>query len=297
MVHKTVLLQEAISGLEIKSGDVFFDGTLGGGGHSEAVFGTWGSSVKVIAADLDEDAIARATERISKIKNDFTAYRSNFRNVDQVLDRAGVQNADRILLDLGLSSNQFEDSGRGFTFQKDEPLLMTFKKELGEEDITAREIVNTWNEEHIVDILRGYGEEQFAEKIAKKICDEREKKPIETTFDLVRVVEEATPVWYHKRKIHPATKTFQALRITVNDEIRSLEEGLKKGFERLNPGGRMAIISFHSMEDRIVKNFFRDKAKEGLAKIITKKPIVPSKEEVQENRRSRSAKLRIIQKN
>jgi 16S rRNA (cytosine1402-N4)-methyltransferase len=208
-----------------------------------------------------------------------------------------VAHADKILLDIGLSSNQFEQSARGFSFQKDEPLIMSFKKDLKETDLTAREIVNTWDEVNIQTILEGYGEEQFAWKIAKAIVARRQENPIETTFDLVEIIKLATPKFYHHKKIHPATKTFQALRITVNDEIESLKEGVSKGFNILNRGGRMAIISFHSLEDRIVKQFFKDKQTKDEGMLITKRPIVPTEEEIKENPRSRSAKLRVIQKN
>jgi len=206
------------------------------------------------------------------------------------------------LLDIGLSSNQFEDSGRGFSFQKDEPLIMSFKKNLSEDlpaqvgDLTAKEIVNTWELENISTILKGYGEEQFAWKIAKAIVARREEKPIETTFDLVEIIKTATPKWYHTRRIHPATKTFQALRITVNDEIESLKQGIRVGFDRLRSGGRLAVISFHSIEDRAVKQFFKSLIVSGEASIVNKKPIIPTDNEIAENPRSRSSKLRIIQK-
>lgn len=296
MIHKTVLLKEAIDGLEIKKGEIFVDGTLGGGGHSEEVCKRFGDSVVMIGIDLDPDAIARTQARLSSYKCNIRFALGSFRNIDTILDSLGVAQVDKILLDIGLSSNQFEDSGRGFSFQKDEPLIMSFKKDLTEGDLTAREIVNTWDMENIQAILEGYGEEQFAWKIAKAIVARREEKSIETTFDLVEIIKIATPKFYHHRKIHPATKTFQALRITVNDEIQSLKDGVTKGFERLRSGGRLAVISFHSLEDRAVKQFFKSIDVRGEAKTITKKPIVPSLEEVAENPRSRSAKLRIIEK-
>lgn len=296
MTHKSVLLHEAIDGLAIKSGDIFVDGTLGGGGHSEEVCNRFGESVVMIAIDLDPDAISRATSRLSSLNCNIRYAQGSFRNIDLTLDSLGVAQVDKILLDIGLSSNQFEDSGRGFSFQKDEPLIMSFKKDLGEDDLTARKIVNNWDEENIKAILSGYGEEQFAWKIAKAIVERREERPIETTFDLVEVIKSATPSFYHHRKIHPATKTFQALRITVNDEIESLKEGVRKGFERLNPNGRLAVISFHSLEDRVVKQYFNKVEEEGLGKKITKKPTIPNTEEVLENPRARSAKLRIVQK-
>lgn len=296
MQHKTVLLQEAIDGLEIKNGDIFVDGTLGGGGHSEEVCNRFGDSVVMIGIDLDPEAISRTKLRLSSHNCNIRYAQGSFRNIDTILDSLGVAQVDKILLDIGLSSNQFEDSGRGFSFQKDEPLIMSFKKDITEEDLTAKEIVNTWDLENLVAILKGYGEEQFAWKISKAIVARRELKPIETTFELVEIIKIATPKWYAHRKIHPATKTFQALRITVNDEIESLKEGVQKSFEKLNPKGRLAVISFHSLEDRVVKQFFKKLSSEDRGITTSKKPITPTKEEIEENPRSRSAKLRIIKK-
>lgn len=296
MIHKSVLLKESIDGLEMKNGDIFVDGTLGGGGHSEEVAKRFGSAVVMIGIDLDPEAIERTKERLSPYKLKIHYAQDSFRNIESVLKSLNFSKVDKILLDVGLSSNQFEDSGRGFSFQKDEPLIMSFKKDLKEEDLTAREIVNTWDLENISTILKSYGEEQFAWKISKAIVGRREEKPIETTFELVEIIKMATPKWYHLRKIHPATKTFQALRITVNDEINSLKEGVTKGFEVLNSGGRLAVISFHSLEDRVVKQFFKSREKDGQAEIINKKIITPTLEEISVNPRSRSAKLRIIKK-
>jgi 16S rRNA (cytosine1402-N4)-methyltransferase len=296
MIHKTVLLQEAIDGLDIKNGDIFVDGTLGGGGHSEEVAKRFGDSVVMIGIDLDPEAISRASARLSSLNSNVKYLQGSFRNIDTLLNSVGVTKVNKILLDIGLSSNQFEDSGRGFSFQKDEPLIMSFKKELKPEDLTAREIVNTWELENIATILSAYGEEQFSWKIAKAIVARREIKSIETTTDLVEIIKIATPKWYHHKKIHPATKTFQALRITVNDEIESLKDGVTNGFELLEKDGRLAVISFHSIEDRIVKNFYKEKVDEGVGKILTKKPIIPTETEIKVNPRSRSAKLRIIQK-
>lgn len=309
MIHKTVLLQEAIDGLDIKSGDIFVDGTLGGGGHSEEVAKRFGDSVVMIGIDLDPEAIERASARLSLLKPNIQYIQGSFRNIDSLVEQVKIEKVDKILLDIGLSSNQFEDSGRGFSFQKDEPLIMSFKKELKPDlpadathqalqagDLTAKEIVNTWDLENIATILSGYGEEEFSWKIAKAIVATRAIKPIETTTDLVEIIKTATPKWYHHKRIHPATKTFQALRITVNDEIESLKDGVKRGFDVLRKGGRMAVISFHSIEDRVVKNFYKEKSEEGVGKIITKKPIIPTDEEIRENPRARSAKLRIIEK-
>lgn len=296
MTHVSVLLNESVDGLEIKPGDVFVDGTLGGGGHSEEVCNRFGNAVVMIGIDLDPDAISRASSRLASKECNFKAVQGSFRNIDSLVASLGFHNVDKILLDIGLSSNQFEDSGRGFSFQKDEPLIMSFKKELTEDDLTAREIVNDWDEENIRAILEGYGEEQFAWKIAKAIVERRAVKPIETTFELVDIVKSATPKFYHHRKIHPATKTFQALRITVNDEIGSLKDGISKGWQILNKSGRIAVISFHSLEDRVVKQFFREREDEGKGRRITKKPILPTEVEIRENPRARSAKLRILEK-
>ena len=207
-----------------------------------------------------------------------------------------MDKVDRILLDLGIRSDHIESSGRGFTFKRDEPLLMTFSKDSDEGLFTAIEILNEWDEGNIVEILNGYGEEEYAKKIAKAIVSERKVKPIRTTFHLVEVISSAVPYKYKNRKIHFATKTFQALRIAVNDEIAVLREGLRKSFERLSPNGRLVVISFHSLEDRAVKRFFKEKEEEGEGEMITKKPITPSAKEVAENPRSRSAKLRVIKK-
>lgn len=297
MSHISVLLKESIDSLDIKKGEVFVDGTLGAGGHSEEVARRFGQGVVMIALDLDPDAITRSKKRLSKYKLNIRYVEDSFRNIKSILKKLKLEKVDKILLDIGLSSNQFEDSGRGFSFQKDEPLIMSFRKKVSKEDLTAREIVNTWDAENIATILKNYGEEQFGWKIAKAIVARRESEPIETTFDLVEIIKVATPKWYHHRKIHPATKTFQALRITVNDEIRSLREGLSDGFEMLSSGGRLAVVSFHSLEDREVKRFIKEKEKNSSGKSLTKKPVTPGKDEVSENPRSRSAKLRVLVKN
>ncbi len=297
MTHVSVLLHESIDSLNIQKGDIYVDGTLGGGGHFEEVAKRFGNDVVMIGIDLDPEAIVRTKKRLTSYSLKQVHYvQDSFKNIGRILESLNISKVDKILLDIGLSSNQFEESGRGFSFQKNEPLLMTFKKDITEEDLTAREIVNTWDLENIVAILRGYGEEEFAWKIAKAIVARREERPIETTFDLVEIIKIATPKWYHSRRIHPATKTFQALRITVNNEIENLKQALRDGFEKLNPKGRIAVISFHSLEDREVKNFFRDKDDEGLGKRINKKPILPSEQEINENPRSRSSKLRILEK-
>ena len=295
-MHKPVLLHEAVEALGLSEGKVFLDGTLGSGGHSAEVATLYGEKVTIIGLDRDQDALRRSGEKLRNLHAKHFLKLKSFREMDEALEEVGVSSVDAILLDLGISSNQIEESGRGFTFQKDEPLLMTMKENPGEEDLTARKILNTFSEETLELIIRGFGEEKYSRKIARAIVERREEKPFETTSDLVETIMGAVPAFYERGRINPATRTFQALRIATNEELTALEEGLAKGFEALSPGGRFAVISFHSLEDRIVKNFFRDKAREGKAKLINKKPITASEEEIRSNPRSRSAKLRIIEK-
>ena len=289
-MHIPVLLKEVLDGLAIKKGEIFLDCTAGGGGHSGAVCHQFGSSIKIVAIDQDEDAVNRVKEELFPC--DGIVKIGNFRNLDRILDETGTKQPNKILFDLGLSSNQLEESHRGFSFQRDEPLLMTFEKNPLDYRATAAGIINGWNQEEIVDILLRFGEERRARKIAEAIITERKRQPITTAKQLADIVAKVIP----RGKIHPATKTFQALRIAVNDELNALTEGLRQSFQRLAPNGRLAVISFHSLEDRIVKNFFRDKNKAGLGKVLTKKPIVPTAEEIARNGRARSAKLRIIEK-
>ena len=295
-VHIPVLLQETINNLNVPRGGTFLDGTLGSGGHSAALAKQVSGQITIIGLDQDEEALERSRDMLFGLSDKVFLRQVNFRLLDEVLEGLGIQSVDAILLDLGLSSNQLEESGRGFSFQKDEPLLMTMIRQPGENDLTAEKILNTFSEEALELILRGFGEERYSKKIAREIVERREKKSFKTTSDLLEAVRAATPASYHRGKINPATRTFQAIRIAVNEELTALEEGLEKGFKILKPRGRFAVISFHSLEDRIVKNFFRDKAQKGLGKLITKKPIVPTEEEKQRNPRSRSAKLRVIEK-
>jgi len=296
IIHKTVLLNEVIKGLEISAGDIVVDATLGGGGHTVEICRLFGDKVKVIGLDADAGALEKAKERLEEMSCRVETKMSNFRDLGKVLNEMKISQVDKILADLGLSTFALEEFGRGFSFQKDEPLLMTFQTAPTEEDLTANEIVNDWAEENITQILWGYGEERYGRKIAKAIAEARDKKRIETTTELVEIIKNAVPKFYTRQKTHFATKTFQALRIATNDELRTLSDFLSIAFERLAPNGRIAIISFHSLEDRIVKRFFKEKEKEERGLLITKKPIIPSLEEIQENKRSRSAKLRIIQK-
>lgn len=316
MSHISVLLHESIEGLDIHEGDVFVDGTLGDGGHTAEVikkFGGAAPKITVVGIDRDQDAIDRVTKKFTDegiLSSKVFLKLGNFRNVEEILASVGLNTAQRFLFDIGLSSRQIDESGRGFTFQKDEPLLMTFEKAdnvtTGETKVsttpTAREVVNEWSEENLYQIIQGFGEEKFAYKIAKGIVAARTLKPIETTGELVEIIKKATPFYYHRGRIHPATRTFQAIRIAVNDELEAIRDALKSAWKLLTPGGRIAVISFHSLEDRIVKQYFNelketeDENGKPIAKIISKKPIVATEEEIKQNPRSRSAKLRIIEK-
>ena len=299
-IHRTVLLNETIDGLlaslKLNKGEnekfIVVDATFGGGGHSLEICRKY-PSVKIIALDQDKNVFTEG----DKFKNcNISFVNDNFRNIDKVLVKTKVGEVDGIIFDLGLSSDQLENSGRGFSFLKDEPLLMTMKENPSREDLTAKEIVNTWSEESLADIIHGYGEERFARRIAKGVVETRVKKKIESSFDLVKVINDNVPVAYRMGRLPPATRTFQALRIAVNDELGALKNGLEKGFKFLKKGGRMSVISFHSLEDRIVKRFYKAKEKEEKAKLINKKPFTPSIEEIRNNNRSRSAKLRILER-
>lgn len=291
-VHASVLLKETVDALNIEDqkDSLVLDGTFGGGGHTHEVLTRYPKS-KVIALDQDSGAWERASSRLAGLTD-----RIDFRNQNFRLISALDVVPDAVMLDLGLSSDQLDTSGRGFTFRFNEPLLMTLAENPTEENLTAFDIVNTWEESSLEAILRGYGEEKFAKRIARGIVEAREMGPIKTTFDLVHVIEDSVPGFYRKGKIHPATKTFQAIRMAVNDELGALTDALTGSFNILKKGGRLAVISFHSGEDRIVKNFFKEKVKNGEAILINKKPITPGKEELEKNKRSRSAKLRIIEK-
>jgi len=295
-MHIPVLLQPTIEQLDLKMGDVVVDATLGLAGHAKVMATRLGSTGTLIGFDADASLLAKAKENLAGVECRTVFINTNFRNIKSALDKEGIEKVDKVLFDLGLNSEQFDESGRGFTFQKDEPLLMTLANEIDEETLTAREIVNTWDEENIADIIYGYGEERLSRRIAKAIVEARKIKPIETTFELVEVIRQAVPVFYTKKRIHFATKTFQALRITVNDEIGALRDGLTGAWEKLSSGGRVAVLSFHSLEARAVKEFFKAKVAEGTGKLVNKKIVKPSREEELTNPRSRSAQLRVITK-
>lgn len=311
-VHEPVLLHEVVEnlvnarqlagGLPITNNQSpktiwYLDGTLGGAGHALAIakaLAKKDQKLGIIGLDRDQQAIERAKETLKNKADQVILECQSFRNLDKVLEKHGIREIDLILFDLGISSDELDNSRRGFSFQKNEPLLMTMGDPKNYQ-FTARDILNNWDEAVIADIIFGYGEERFARRIARNVVNYREKKSIESTDELVEIVKMSVPGFYKRLKINPATKTFQALRIAVNEELVALKEGLKKGYEKLSKGGRMAVISFHSLEDRIVKDFYKEKAKEG-AILITKKPITATAQEIAENPRSRSAKLRFIEK-
>src|SRR3989338_2572725 len=298
MVHIPVLLKESMDLLKSEKGKMFIDATINGGGHSREILKRMKRRVVLIGIEQDGDLINSLKNKFQKEIGEkrLILKKGNFRNLKNLLkeiDPSAKLRVNGIIFDLGMSSYHLEKSGRGFSFQKDEPLIMTYSAEF-QDKLTAREILNQWSREELEEILREYGEERYARKISQAIAEKRKKKKFKTTKDLVDVFLKPAP---RIKKIHPATKTFQALRIAVNDELNSLKDGLEQGFEILNKGGRMVVISFHSLEDRIVKNFFRQKNQENQGQILTKKPIQPSIEEIRQNPRSRSAKLRAIIKN
>jgi len=284
MVHVPVLQKEVIKYLDPKPNENFIDCTFGGGGHALAILEKILPKGRLLGIEWDEKLIQRF-----KTRNNLILICDNFANLKKIVKKENFESVSGILFDLGISSWHLEKSGRGFSFLKDEPLDMRYNINGA---LTAQEIINSAPEKETDRILKEYGEERFAKRIARNIAKERKIKPIQSTFQLVEIVKRAVPIWYQRRKIHFATKTFQALRITVNDELNNLRNVLPQALEVLMPGGRLIVISFHSLEDRIVKNFFRDKNKEGLLRVMTKKPLNPSKEEIKINPRSRSAKLR-----
>jgi len=295
-MHVPVLLQPTIELLNIKEGETVVDATLGLGGHAKEIIKKLGEKGTLIGLDADALLLAKAKQNLANARCQTIFININFRQIKEILSGKGIEKVDAVLFDLGLNSEQFENSGRGFSFQKNEPLLMTLSADFNSETLTAREIVNTWAEDSLADIIYGYGEENFARKIAKAIVESRAVRPIETTLDLVAVIGGVMPAWRKKGKIHFATKTFQALRIAVNDEIGALKDGLAGAWEKLSHGGRIAAISFHSLEARVIKNFFKDKVREGDGKLVNKKALRPSQEEILANSRSRSAQLRVTVK-
>lgn len=307
--HTSVLLQETIENLNIKENGIYLDGTLGGGGHSYEIAGRLKESGRLIGVDQDEAAIWAAGERLAPFADKVTIVRSNYCNAPQVLKDLGVDKVDGILLDLGVSSYQLDTLERGFSYKYDTALDMRMDTR---QDLTARDIVNGYSEGEIFRIIRDYGEDKFAKNIAKHIVRARQEKSIETTGELNEIIKAAIPAKMRQNGGHPSKKTFQAIRIACNRELEVLQQALDAFIDFLNPGGRFCIITFHSLEDRIVKTAFKkyenpctcpsdfpvcicgNKPK---GKVITRKPILPSEEELAVNKRSKSAKLRVFEKN
>ena len=305
--HVSVLLEECIQGLAIKPDGIYVDGTLGGAGHSSRIAAKL-TTGRLIGIDRDNVALEAAAERLRPFEDRITLVHANFCDMDQALQGLGIDKVDGILLDLGVSSPQLDDGQRGFSYMTDAPLDMRMN---GEDTRDARQIVNTWSYEELKRILYDYGEERFAPRIAAAICRRREQAPIETTLELVDVIKSAMPASALREKQHPAKRSFQAIRIAVNDELGAVETVMKKAVPLLNPGGRLAVITFHSLEDRIVKNAMAEAAKgctcppsfpvcvcgkKPQVRIVTRKPIVSGEEELERNPRARSAKLRICEK-
>ena len=304
--HTSVLLDETIDNLNIRPDGIYVDGTLGGGGHSEAILKRL-TTGRLIGIDQDEDAIRAASARLSPFGDKLTVVRGNFEDMPAILDRLGIDKVDGILLYLGVSSYQLDEADRGFSYMHDAPLDMRMDRRGA---VTAADIVNSYRQEDLTRILRLYGEEKFAGRIAARIVAVREERPITTTGELTEIIREAVPLKAQKTGGHPAKKTFQAIRIELNRELAVLEDSLDSFADRLTPGGRIAIITFHSLEDRIVKEAFRRFenpctcppsfpvcvcGKKPKGHVITRKPIAPSDEECEVNSRSRSAKLRVFE--
>ena len=287
--HISVMKEESLAHLSIDADGIYVDATLGLGGHTAAI-AEYLDTGKVIGIDTDQEALKIAADRLESVKNKTQLVQGNFVEIDQIVQNLGYQKVHGILADLGVSSMELDNTDRGFSFQQDGPLDMRMNP-LGQE-LTAADIVNTYSEKDLAELFRKYGDEIFPGRIARVIVEQRRKKELQTTQDLVEIILSVVP--QKRRGIHPATRVFQALRIEVNDELTALEVFIQKSFELLRPGGRLVIISFHSGEDRIVKNSFR--ALKQQAKILTKKPLIPSEEEKSINPRSRSAKMRVLEK-
>jgi 16S rRNA (cytosine1402-N4)-methyltransferase len=290
MNHVPVLLDKVIEILKPETGKFFVDCTAGRGGHLAEILKRLPADGIVVGIDQDEEMIAYLRDKFSDDSRASFVHGNFGDALDLLRDNAGQ--VDGILYDLGYNSVQLEESGRGISFLRDEPLLMTYKAHPGDDDLTAAKIVNSWNEDDLRRVIRDYGEEKFAGRIAAKIVEMRRKKRIVSTNELVAVITAALPKSYEHGRINPATRTFQALRIAVNDELDILKRGLESGWNLLNNGGRMAVISFHSLEDRIVKDFMRAKKIEKMAEVLTKKPLIAEDGEMRNNPRARSAKLR-----
>ncbi len=296
-IHQPVLLQEAIEALKIKPGMIIFDGTLGGGGYAEVICQKLKNNGLIIGTDLDQNALKRVKEKLknfSQIQKKF--FLRNYSELKEILAELKIEKVDGIVLDLGISSDQLEQEQRGISFQKREGELDMNLSLTAKNKIKAKDILNDWSEENIADILFYYGNERASKKLASAIVKKRKEKKFERVGELVDLIELEIGHFYRHKKIHPATKTFQALRITVNDEIENLKKVLNEGIDCLSEGGKIAVVSFHSLEDRVVKKIFREMERAGKGQRVNKKVIIPSDEEIEKNQRARSAKLRIFKK-
>lgn len=289
--HTSVMTHEVVALLDVHKGEVVVDATAGLGGHSEALLKS--APVTLLALDADKNACEATTLRLKHFGTRASVVQANFRDLSIVLKREKIETVNKVLFDLGWNMTQLS-SGRGFSFLSDEPLNMSYG-EIPASGFSARDILNTWDEKVIADVLFGYGEERYARPIARAIVARRDMQPIETTHELVEIIRDAVPVRYRHGRIHPATKTFQALRIAVNDELGSIKMGLEGAWKHLEKGGRIVVITFHSIEDRAVKRLFVKLAKEG-GHLLVKKPVVAKREEVVHNPSARSAKVRVIEK-
>ncbi len=290
-IHAPVMCAEVTEYLKLEPGKIILDCTIGGGGHSEAILERISPSGRLIGIDQDEGALKIARERLRRYESLCTLVYDNFHNLDAVLGKIKITKVDGVLFDLGVSSFQFGDASRGFSIRLSGPLDMRMDRK--GESTTAYKLVNGLPQDDIVHILRTFGEERWAKRIASRIVREREKAPIATTTQLAEIIVKAVPYSSAYQRIHPATRTFQALRIAVNGELSNLEEGITKAIGYLSRQARICVISFHSLEDRIVKHLFREFSKKDLLNILTQKPIRPTLQEVSRNPRSRSAKLRV----
>lgn len=305
--HVSVLLNECIEGLNIKPNGTYVDCTLGGAGHSSHILKNLSKDGVLVGIDQDRDALTAAKERLKDYDN-VRYVHSNFYNIDNILSDLDIEKVDGILMDLGVSSYQLDEASRGFSYMQDAPLDMRMNRD---NDFSAYDIVNNYSEEQLYKIIKDYGEERFAKRIANFIVNAREINPIQTTLELVEIIKNAIPAKARREGPHPAKRTFQAIRIEVNSELKILNKTIEDGVERLNKGGRMVIITFHSLEDRIVKLKYRELenpctcpkefpmcvcGKKPTIKVLTRKGLAPSKEEIEENPRSRSAKVRVVEK-
>lgn len=291
--HIPVMSAEVLEWLAPQPGQTVLDATVGEGGHLAAICRALGDASRLIGMDADPDALAHTCDRFRALSCDPTLIQSNFRYLRRVLREHGIDRLDRVLFDLGMSSYQIDASGRGFSFRRDEPLDMSLDPDSGR---SARQIVNQCREHELARILRTYGQERFAKRIARAIVDRRKDTPIESTAQLREVIEGAVPAFYTRQRLHPATRSFQALRIAVNDELAAINEGLSDAFELLAPGGRLVAISFHSLEDRAVKDVLQRLERDDRGVRLSRKAIHPDEAERERNPRSRSAQLRVFQK-